>query len=123
MTTAATVTPVRVDELAQEYIELRDAVDKATQMVLERQEPASKLKEILVELVSEHGSLHAKKSKLLHGVRYEMMATYGSTTSLDTAAVKLFREACLKNGQKAIMQRIFQEDIRYTISPEGVALA
>jgi hypothetical protein len=123
MSASAIVAPDRIDQLAQEYVELRDAVDKATQIVLERQEPANKMREILIMLVSEHGSLHAAKSKLLRGMKYELMATYGSTTSLDAAAIETFRAACLKNGQKSIVDRIFDTSVRYTISPEGRALA
>jgi putative Mn2+ efflux pump MntP len=48
------------------------------------------MKEELICLVEEFGSAHAEKSKLLHGITHEILATFGLSTSIDAAAVGLF---------------------------------
>src|SRR5213593_2300006 len=61
----------------------RPTRSRSPQMIYERME------EHLV-LVEEYGSAHAKKSKLLHGIQFEIIATLGMSTSIDAAAAERF---------------------------------
>ena len=73
----------------------------------------------LVDLVRDFGSAHAEKSKLLHGAVYEMMATFGMSSSTDAAAVEKFRQALVKAKQARLLKRIFQKTTRWDLSPEA----
>jgi hypothetical protein len=78
-------TPVRVDELAEAYLALKDEYLEAR---LEAEITADLLEKKGAELkalVSDFGSAHAEKSKLLHGVTHELMVTFGSSVSIDGA--------------------------------------
>jgi hypothetical protein len=111
--------PSRVDELAQEYLALKDKLLQATLAAKEAAVPLDQLKEELIELVRDFGSVHAEKSKLLHGITKEMMATFGSSVSIDSAAVERFRLALVEAHQTRLHKKIFQRDVRWSISPEA----
>jgi len=111
-------TPAVVDAKAADYNALKAALLKAFQACEEAQKPLEKLKEELVELVRDYGSTHAEKSKLLHGVSWEMMATFGQSVSIDTAAVERFRLALVKASQARLLKRVFDKDIRWTLRPD-----
>jgi len=49
-------------------------------------EPHEKMKDELIELVEEFSSAHAEKSKLLHGITHEILATFGVSTSISSAS-------------------------------------
>jgi hypothetical protein len=87
--------PAQVDAKAKEYLALKDALDRATEDAKLRTIPLVELEEKLVELVSNFGSAHKEKSRLLHGITLEMMATFGSAVTIDTTAVERFRLALL----------------------------
>ncbi len=115
-------TPASVDELAKDYLELKDKLLQAQLEVRALQEPLDKKADELRELVREHGSAHAEKSKLLHGISYEVMCSFGQSVSIDAAAVETFREALVKSKQARLLKRIYQKTIRWTLAPDASAI-
>jgi hypothetical protein len=69
--------------------------------------------------VEEFGSSHAEKSKLLHGITHEILATFGASTSIDAAAVERFAQALHIAKQTKILNRIFDQTTRYTLRPDA----
>jgi hypothetical protein len=86
-------TAADVDRLAIQFLELEKTVDEAYKVAVAADEPHERMREDLICLVEEFGSAHAEKSKLLHGISYEIMATFGMTTSIDAAAAERFAHA------------------------------
>jgi hypothetical protein len=76
----------------------------------------------LVCLVEEFGSAHAEKSKLLHGIRYEMLATFGMSTSIDAAAAERFANARRVTKQTRLLNRMFDQQIRYTLAADASSI-
>jgi hypothetical protein len=79
------------------------------------------MKEDLIYLVDEHGSAH-EKSKLLHGMSYEIMATFGMSSSIDAAAAECFANALRVAKQTRLLNRIFDQQIRYTLTPDASSI-
>jgi hypothetical protein len=114
--------PAQVDEKAEQYYRLKAALDEATEAAKLRCLPLAQLKEELVQLVRDFGSAHAEKSRLLHGITQEMMVAFGSSVSIDAAAVERFRLALLEANQSRLLKKIFTKDIRFTMSPEAAVI-
>lgn len=110
-------TPAQVDQLAKEHLALKEKWLDAKLHASKLQELLEINQELLRKEVTEHGSAHAEKSKLLHGIGYEIMASYGVTTSTDAAAVERFREALVEAKQTRLLKKVFQQTIRWTLEP------
>ena len=80
------------------------------------------MKEELIDLVRDFGSAHAEKSRLLHGITREMMVTFGSSVSIDGAAVERFRLALMKANQARLLKKVFLQHVRWSLSPEASAI-
>lgn len=115
-------TPAEVDEKAREFNRLKDALDQATEVAKLSCVPLVALKQELIELVRDFGSPHAEKSKLLHGIKQEILITVSSSISIDAAAVERFRLALLESDRSRLLKRIFQQDVRWTMSPEAAVI-
>lgn len=115
-------TPVRIDEIAKEYLALKDKYLQATLEAKAAAEPMEKKAEELKALVSDFGSAHAEKSKLLHGVTHELVVTFGSSVSIDGAAVEKFRLALVVAKKARLLKKLFEKTIRWTLSPQAPAL-
>ena len=74
------------------------------------------LRELLITQVREFGSAHAEKSKLLHGLEWEVLATFGSSNVLDGAAVETFRLALLQEKKTRLLKKVFEKVIRWTMA-------
>jgi hypothetical protein len=107
--------PLRVDELAQQYLALKDRHLQATLEVRALQQELDAQGELLKATIAQHGSAHAEKSKLLHGVGFEMMLTCGQQISTDFAAVEKFREAASANLKPRQFARIFEKVVSYRL--------
>jgi hypothetical protein len=114
--------PAQVDAKAEQYRRLKSALDEATQEAKRQCMPLAQLKEELVQLVRDFGSAHKEKSHLLHGITFEMMATFGSAVTIDAAAVERFRLALLESNQSRLLKRVFQKDERWTMSPQAATI-
>jgi hypothetical protein len=104
---------IEYDALEQKLIEAREAVPVAA-------EPVAKMKAELIELVRACGGPHREKSKILHGILWEMMATFGQGMTQDTAAIERLRLALKKAKQARLLKQLFQQDIRWTFKSSAV---
>src|ERR1700746_2492824 len=101
-------TAVDIDRLAMEFLALEEKTDQAYAIALAVDEPHEKMKERLIDLVEEFGSAgngksKLEKSKLLHGLTHELVATFGVSTSINTAAVDRFADVLcivISSGQE-----------------------
>jgi hypothetical protein len=107
--------PTKVDELSREYLELKERHFQTTLEARSLQAELETLGNVLRVLAEEHGSVHAEKSKLLHGVLYEVMETQGQTVTVDAAAVEKFRLVAAKELKPKKLALIFETDIRYRL--------
>jgi hypothetical protein len=109
----------KVEQLAQEYRDLEIQIEEKEKKFAEDMAPLvtrqNELKDILIEDVKQWGSAHAKKSKVLYGTSLEVMATFGSSSSSDGAAVEAFRLGLKKAGQTRLLKQIFEQTIRWDL--------
>ena len=68
-----------------------------------------------VTLVIKFGSAHAQKSKLLHGLKWEIVGTFGSSTSIDAAAVERLRLHLVENKKTRLLKRLFEATTRWAL--------
>lgn len=107
--------PTKVDELAREYNALKDKYLEATLAAKAAAQLLEDKEKELIPLVRDHGTPHAEKSWLLHGVKFEMMGTFGQTVQTDKAAVEKFRDACLKELKVRNVAKIFEVVTTYRL--------
>jgi hypothetical protein len=115
-------TAVEVDRLSIEFLDLEKKVDQAYKIATALDEPHERMKEELIFLVDEFGSAHAEKSKLLHGTSYEIMATFGMSTSIDAAAAERFANALRVAKQTKLLNKIFEQTVRYTLAADASSI-
>ena len=118
MATTATLkapTAMEVDKLALEYDELKRKLLDATLARVAVQEEFEPAEAKLVDLVSKCGSAHAQKSMILHGFKWEIMGTFGTSTSVDSAAVERLRLELVANKKTRLLKRLFEATIRWSL--------
>ena len=108
-------TPAEIDKQAKEYSDLKEKVLTAKLALRDLEQQLTLKEEELIKSVEEHGSAHAQKSKLLHGVKMEIVATYSQRTQIDAQAVETFREELGKAKQSVLISRMFEKDIRWNL--------
>jgi hypothetical protein len=108
-------TAAEIEKLAQEHINLKAKVLEATLAQRDAQQKFEPIHQKCIELVTKFGSAHATKSKLLHGLEWEIMGTFGASTSIDAAAVELLRSRLTKTKQTCLLKRLFDKTIRWTL--------
>jgi hypothetical protein len=114
-------TAAEVDKLAIEYIDLKEALLEATLARVAAQEKLEPAEAKLVDLVSKCGSAHAQKSKMLHGLKWEIMGTFGTSTSVDTAAVERLRMELVGRKQTRLLKRLFEGTMRWALKSSARA--
>jgi hypothetical protein len=118
-------TAAEVEERAQEYHELETKIDDIVTRAEDETAPLKKrydeLKEWFVDQVREFGSSHAEKSKILHGIAFEAMVTFGQSSSIDAAAVETFRLALVKADKPQMLKRLFEKTVRWTLAADAAA--
>lgn len=107
--------PADVDEAAEFFQDLLKDLEYARKSVKEAQALVDQYALHLIEHVRNFGGPHATKSKILHGIVWEMVATFAQYTSQDSAAIERFRVALVEAGQTRLMKKIFSADVRYTL--------
>lgn len=108
--------PAQVDERAEAFHRLEEELTAARKTAKEAQEKLCAKESELIDLVRNYGGPHATKSKILHGILWEMVATFSQYTTLDGAAVDRFREALITSKQTRLLKKIFSEDVRWTMN-------
>jgi hypothetical protein len=114
--------PVEVDEMAQEFRRMEIKVDAAYLLATRLDAPLEALRERIILTVEEHGQPHATKSRILHGIKSELVATFGLSTSIDSVAVERFRMALQAAGRKQILAKVFEERITFNLRPESAGI-
>lgn len=117
--TATAPTPQEIDQLSKEYLELKDKLFTAQLAASEISGQLTLKAELIKQKVAEFGSAHAEKSKIVHGLEYEAVVTFGQSVSIDAAAVETFRDALHKAKQTRLLGKIFEKTIRWSLSPEA----
>ena len=108
-------TAAEVDELAILYDKLKAKLFDQTLAQKAAADELAAAKEKCVELLTSFGSTRAEKSKLLHGLKWEIMGTFGTSTSVDAAAVERLREHLSTDGETRLVKRLFEKTIRWTL--------
>jgi hypothetical protein len=116
----------QVDAHAQEYKQLEKILDDA-KIAYEAVRKAEgvrlgKLHLALIELVRAYGGKHAEKSKILHGIDWELMATFGQSHGIDAAAVERLRLALKVAKQTRLLKKLFTEEKSWRLAPNAAEL-
>lgn len=116
----------QVDAHAQEYKRLEKILDdaKAVLAKVKKAEGAAlnKLHDALIDLVRAFGGKHAEKSKILHGIEWELMATFGGSHGIDAAAVDRLRLALKDAGKTKLLKKLFTEETSWRLAPDAAEI-
>lgn len=107
--------PAQVDSAAEDFRELELKLVAAKKKYQDAQKELGDRERGLIELVSATGGPHAQKSKILHGIVWEIVATFSQYTTQDSAAVERFRQALVAAKQTRLLKKIFKGDVRWTM--------
>lgn len=107
--------PLEVDSYAEDFHNLELDLDEARKKSKAAQDLVSKAEGELIDLVRNFGGPHATKSKILHGIIWEMVATFSQYTTQDSAAIERFRQALVDAKQTRLLKKLFKADIRWTM--------
>jgi len=114
--------PAAVDLSAEHFDQLAKSLEKAqTEVEALRKEVAAQKSE-LIDLVRTFGGPHAQKSKILHGIVWEMVATFAQYTAQDSAAIERFRLALVASKQTRLLKKIFSSDVRWTMKASAAEI-
>jgi hypothetical protein len=113
----------QVDAQAVEYKRLEKILDdaKAELAKVRKKEGAllDTLHTTLIELVRSFGGKHAEKSKILHGIDWELMATFGQSAGIDATAVERLRLALKAANKTKLLKKLFTEEKSYRLAPNA----
>jgi hypothetical protein len=116
----------QVDEQALEYKRLEKILNEAkvSYDAVKKAEGAQlgKLHLALIDLVREFGGKHAAKSKILHGIEWELMATFGESNGIDAAAVERLRVMLKEAGLTRLLKKLFTEEKSYRLAPNAAEI-
>jgi hypothetical protein len=111
--------PAELDQVAKQYLDLKDKVMTAKLAYAELQQEMELKGESLKDTVAKFGSAHAEKSKLMHGLAYEVVVTFGQTVSIDAVAVDRFRHELVMNKKTRLLKKLFEQTVRWTLNPQA----
>jgi len=114
--------PAEVDIRAEAFHRIEVELEEKTAAIAMLKKQLSEHEFELIDLVRNFGGPHAQKSKILHGIAWEMIATFSQFTTLDTAAVERFRLALVKAKKVRLLKRIFTADTRYRFSSSAAEI-
>jgi hypothetical protein len=116
----------QVDAHAVEYKRLEKILDdaKAELAKVRNKEGAEldKLHGTLIDLVRSFGGKHAEKSQILHGIDWELMATFGKSAGIDSAAVERLRLALKAANKTKLLKKLFTEQKSYVLASNAAEL-
>jgi hypothetical protein len=114
--------PEAIDEFAAEFDRLDKELIAAKKTASDAAKPVNALESELIELVRRFGGPHGKSSKLVHGIAWEMMGTFGKSTIMDNAAIERLRLALKKAGKTKLLKKLFTRDTRWTFSSQALEI-
>lgn len=109
------VAPDVIDDHAEAFHQLELDLEESRKQTKAAQKLLSDREAELIYLVRRFGGSHAQKSKILHGIVWEMVATFSQYTVQDAAAVERFRQELVKAKKTQLMKKLFQCDVRWTM--------
>jgi hypothetical protein len=113
----------QIDTHALEYKRLDKILDEAkiAYAAVKKAEGAQldKLHFSLIDLVHRFGGKHAEKSKILHGIEWELMATFGSSHGIDAAAVERLRVALKAANKTRLLKKLFTQETSWRLAPDA----
>ncbi len=121
-TLATAPTPELVDIFALEYERLEKLLIEAKKSATEAAGPLETLKKELIELVRKFGGRHHEKSKLLHGIVWELMATFGQSTTQDAVAVDRLRAALAKAKKARLLKKLFTKETSWRFNSKAMSV-
>ena len=109
--------PPAIDEHAEQYLQLKANCGVADAALDEK-------KEQLVKLAQKSGSMAegAKKSMRLTGDRYQITASFGTSTAIDKLAVGKLQYALVEQGTPGLFKKLFHSDASYVVLPTAQAI-
>lgn len=107
--------PAEVDMAAEKFTDLELKLTEAKKKYQDAQKQLGDRELELIQLVSATGGPHAQKSKILHGIAWEIVATFAQYTTQDSSAVERFRQALVAAKQTRLLKKIFKADVRWTM--------
>jgi hypothetical protein len=108
-------TAQEVEKIALLYHEKEKKVTDALKASKAAKEDLAPIEKQCIDLVAKFGSQHATKSKLLYGLKWEIMATFGKTTSIDAAAVERLRQKLLETQETGLLKRFFEKTVSFAL--------
>jgi hypothetical protein len=123
MTTSEKTPPTaaEIESTAKEMLDLKGAMELEAAASLKIIEPKKKrfdeLKLQAEQWLRDFGSAHAEKSRILHGIKFEILGTFGTSTSIDAAAVEILRLALLKAKNARLVKKLFNRVVRWELVP------
>lgn len=115
-----------IDGFAGEYKRLEKIIDdaKAEFAKVKKNQGADldKLHVALIELVRAFGGKHHEKSKLLQGIDWELMATFGESHGIDSNAVERLRLALKAAGKTKLLKKLFTEEKSWRLAPNAAEI-
>lgn len=115
--------PPSVDELSENFHELEEELAEAKRELEIARKLVTDRELELIELVRRHGGPHAQKSKILHGIIWEIVATFGQHTTLDSTAVERFRHELVMRKKTRLLKKLFTQDVRWTLNAGAAQIA
>lgn len=107
--------PAELDARAEAFHQLDLDLEAAKKKIEETRKQVADQETALIELVRLCGGPHAQKSKILHGIVWEIVATFGQYTTQDSAAIERFRQGLVKAKKTRLLKKIFTADVRWTL--------
>lgn len=118
--------PEAIDGFAADYKRLEKILDEAKGefQKVKKAEGADfdNLHLALIELVRAFGGKHAEKSKLLQGIEWELMATFGESHGIDSNAVERLRLQLKAAGQTRLLKKLFTEEKSWRLAPNAAEI-
>jgi hypothetical protein len=116
--------PAEVDARAEAFHAIATSIAEKNEKLKELRKQLSDSEIALIELVRSFGGPHAAKSKILHGIVWEMVATFSKFTAEDSAAIERFRLTLVSAKKGRLLKKLFDRDVRWTMkSGAGQTLA
>lgn len=114
--------PAELDARADGFRQLELELEAAKKKIEEVTKRVTGEQIALIELVRSCGGPHAQKSKILHGIVWEIVATFGQYTTQDSAAIERFRQGLIKAKKTRLLKKIFTADVRWTMQSSAAEI-
>lgn len=115
--------PAAVDETAENFHQLEEELAEAQRELDIARKLVTDRELELIELVRRHGGPHAQKSKILHGIIWEIVATFSQYTTLDSVAVDRFRHELVMRKKTRLLKKLFTQDVRWSLNAGAAQIA